>query len=128
MTLANWADEVLGDFIRVSTPRDVDVARSMNRRFRHTGIPVVSSWKPLLERATKRVHPRAPGHRAHPQAGTAEGGGALPGAGDAQAQLALHGRLEAHAVLRNEHRERQERSEPQGGESNTHHEPSGRNR
>ena len=46
------ADEVLGDFIRVSTPRDVDVARSMNRRFRHTGIPVVSSWKPLLERAS----------------------------------------------------------------------------
>ena len=46
------ADEVLGDFIRVSTPRDVDVARSMNHRFRHTGVPVVSSWKPLLERAS----------------------------------------------------------------------------
>ena len=45
------ADEVLGDFIRTSVPRDVDVARSMNRRFRHTGIPVVGGWRPLLERS-----------------------------------------------------------------------------
>ena len=46
------ADEVLGDFIRTSVPRDVDVGRVLNRKFHRTGIPVVRGWRQRQESFT----------------------------------------------------------------------------
>ena len=53
------ADEVLGDFIRTSVPRDVDVGRVLNRKFHRTGIPVVRGWRQRQESFTPPTKAKA---------------------------------------------------------------------